>query len=147
MPFYPLFQGDQDDLPILFCRLSKKGGSKLLIEHYGWEYYGGHHHENMFTKFAIANWMKNKFNMDKRIITLSAQVLSGEISRDAALKELQAPPYDPRQMDLDLQFTLKKLGLQRSEFDEYWNRPNKSFLDYPSQHRAIQRLARFIRPF
>jgi len=70
----------------------KKIAQDFLIKDYGWEYYGGHHHENVFTKFAISYWMPRKFGIDKRLITLSAQVLSGEISREDALEEMKHPP-------------------------------------------------------
>ena len=38
--------------------------------------------------------MPKKFGIDKRIITLSAQVLTGQITRDDALEMMKHPPYD-----------------------------------------------------
>lgn len=110
----------------------KKVAQEFLKKEYSWVYYGGHHHENVFTKFAIAYWMPGKFNIDKRIITLSAQVLSGEISRDEAIEKLKNPPYDPDQMERDKEFVLKKLDLSKKEFDLIWERKNKFYWDYPS---------------
>ena len=133
--------------PFFYIDYDKKSAQKFLMERFNWEYYGGHHHENMFTKFAIAYWMPRKFGIDKRIITLSAQVISKEITRDKAIDMLNEPPYDIAQMERDKEFTIKKLGLTNEEFNRLWTGANKSFLDYPSNHPTLERIARFIKPF
>lgn len=61
------------------------------MENYEWKDYGGHHHENLFTKFAMAFWLPKKFGIDKRKINLSAQVLSHAITREEAIKKLNEP--------------------------------------------------------
>jgi len=134
---YPFFYFDYD----------KQSAQKFLIERYDWQYYGGHHHENAFTKFAIAYWMPKKFGMDKRIITLSAQVVSKMVSRDKALEMLAAPPYDPEQMERDREYTIKKLGLSQVQFEQIWNAPNHGFEDYPSNHVILEKIAYLIKPF
>ena len=95
--------------PFYYIDYQKKEAQKFLEENCNWEYYGGHHHENVFTKFTIAYWLTKKFNIDKRKITYSAQILSGEITRDYALKQPQKPPYDPKQMQSDKNYVIKKL--------------------------------------
>ncbi len=133
--------------PFFFLDYQKKKAQELLIDKYDWEYYGGHHHENMFTKFAIAYWMPKKFNMDKRLITLSAQVMSGEISREKALSLIKNVPYDEAQMELDRDYTIKKLGMSKDEFEEYWQRDNKMITDYPSSKAFLERVAKIVKPF
>jgi len=117
--------------PFFFINYNKQDAQKLLIEKYGWQNYGGHHHENLFTKFAIAYWMIRKFGIDKRIITLSAQVVSGVISREEALSHIDQPPYDPIQIERDKFYTIKKLGLSDAEFDVIWKGQEHSIYDYP----------------
>jgi len=133
--------------PYFYLDYKKKNAKKLLEQLYNWEYYGGHHHENLFTKFAIAYWMPKKFKIDKRLITLSAQVLSGEISREAAIEQIKSSPYDAQQMELDKKYTIKKLGLDEFEFQDLWSRPNKHFSDYPSHLPMIDKYAKMIKPF
>ncbi len=133
--------------PFFFLDYQKKSAQELLIEKYDWEYYGGHHHENMFTKFAIACWMPRKFNIDKRLITLSAQVMSGEILRSTALEMIRKSPYDERQMELDKEYTIKKLGLSKEQFEKYWQQDNKMFTDYPSSKDFLEKVAKIIKPF
>lgn len=132
--------------PYYYFEYNKKDAQKFLEEKYNWQYYGGHHHENAFTKFAIAYWMKRKFNIDKRLITLSAQVLSGEIRREVALEMIKDYPYDSEQMEKDKEYTIKKLGLTTEEFQEIWNSENKNIYDYPSHKRFTENFGKGLLP-
>ncbi|KAA0210407.1 MAG: N-acetyl sugar amidotransferase [Ignavibacteriaceae bacterium] len=132
--------------PFFYLDYKKSEAQKLLIEKYNWKYYGGHHHENAFTKFAIAYWMPQKFGMDKRIITFSAQILSGDLTREKALKLIKESPYDLKQMENDKLFTIKKLDMTPEEFSIYWNSENKSFHDYPSYSNLIEKLYWVTKP-
>lgn len=128
--------------PYYYIDYSKKEAQQLLTKEYGWEYYGGHHHENIFTRFAIAYWLPKKFNIDKRKITLSAQILSGEITRDEALESLKCPPYGDEDLDYNIEYVTKKLGITREQFEEYFHRPNKYFYDYPSYFKLYEKYAK-----
>ncbi|MCZ6594909.1 MAG: N-acetyl sugar amidotransferase [Bacteroidetes bacterium] len=132
--------------PFYYLDYQKKSAQQLLQDEYDWHYYGGHHHENIFTKFAICYWLRKKFNIDKRKITFSAQILTGEISRKDALQELQLPPYDPDQMERDKDFTLKKLDLTEAEFQTIMRRENKYFYAYPSHYPLIQKFIKTAKP-
>ena len=132
--------------PFFFLNYKKSDAQEFLIDKYNWEYYGGHHHENTFTKYAIAYWMTKKHNIDKRLITLSAQIMSGEITRVDALDQISKPPYDLHKIEQEKIYIIKKLGLSNEEYEEIWNRPNKSFKDYPSYFQRIVRIAKIIKP-
>ena len=133
--------------PFYFLNYNKKDAQNILINNYDWKYYGGHHHENLFTKFAISFWMYKKFNIDKRIITLSAQVVSKQINRGAALESLKNAPYDVDTIDADIQVVLKKLGMSSSEFKKIWDKKNKSFKDYPSYYYLFIKNKKIISKF
>lgn len=140
--------------PYYYLDYQKKNAQKFLTDNFGWEYYGGHHHENLFTKFTIAYWLPQKFGIDKRIITLSAQILSGEISRDEALSLIKDDLYTSDQLKIDKEFVLKKLDLTSDEFDKFWNAPNKYYFDYPSYmplikkyHKLFSNLISKVLPF
>jgi hypothetical protein len=124
--------------PFYFIDYHKKSAQKFLKEAFNWEYYGGHHHENIFTKFNLSYWLPKKFGIDKRKITLSAQVLSGEISRQQALDILQTPPCDPEQMERDKTYVLKKLSISQNEFEKLMNSKNKLFMEYPSYYPLME---------
>jgi N-acetyl sugar amidotransferase len=133
--------------PFFFVNYNKQDAQKMLIETYDWEYYGGHHHENLFTKFVISYWLYEKFGIDKRIITLSAQVMSGKISREDALAELKKIPYNKETIESEKTFVLKKLGLTNDDFEKIWNGENKTYHDYPSDHELILKIAKLVKPF
>jgi hypothetical protein len=144
--FYLFFNGIQIIKPYYYLDYAKKKAQQFLIKNYDWEYYGGHHHENVFTKFAITYWMYKKFDIDKRKITLSAQVLSGEITRQEALRIIEKHPYEQQEMELHKDYVIKKLGLSHKEFEQIWKLNNKSIDDYPSYLNLINRLAIVIKP-
>ena len=133
--------------PFYHIEYQKKTAQEYLIRNYNWKYYGGHHHENLFTKFSIAHWMFNKFNIDKRIITFSAQIISGEMTRDEAITELQNLPFDEKQMKRDINTVIKKLGLSFDEFKIIWNCPNKTFHEYPSHYNLIMNNRKAIKKY
>ncbi|PWG05475.1 N-acetyl sugar amidotransferase [Polaribacter aquimarinus] len=132
--------------PFFFIDYNKEDAKKMLIEKYDWEYYGGHHYENIFTKFAISFWLYEKFNIDKRIITLSAQVMSNIISREDAINQLKKKPYNIGEIDDMKNYLIKKLGFTEQEFELCIKKENKSFLDYPSSYGLVLRIAKFVKP-
>jgi N-acetyl sugar amidotransferase len=132
--------------PFNYIDYQKKDAQKILKKLYGWEYYGGHHYENLFTKFTISYWLPEKFGIDKRIITLSAQIISGEISRREGLELITRNKYDTYKIEEEKKYILKKLAFSDDEFQKIWDSPNKSFLDYPSNYSIIKRFAKIIIP-
>ena len=137
----------KDYRPFNHIEYEKKPAQEFLKKEYSWEYYGGHHHENVFTKFAIGYWMPKKFGMDKRIITLSAQVLTGQITREYALEKMKYPPYDEDNMERDKEFVIKKLDLSKDEFEHIWNQENKYYWDYPSYMPLFQKHFKLSKTF
>ena len=137
----------KDYRPFNHIEYEKKPAQDFLMKEYGWEYYGGHHHENVFTRFAISYWMPKKFGIDKRIITLSAQVITGQITREQALEKMKYPPYDEDQMERDKEYVIKKLDLSSEEFDSIWNQENKHYWDYPSYMPLFQKYFKLSKSF
>ena len=90
--------------------------------------------------------MYEKFGIDKRIITYSAQILNGKISREDALNIVSMPPYNLISIETETDFVLKKLDLKRAEFESIWASPNRSIKDYPSYYPFINKFARALAP-
>lgn len=57
----------------------------------GWKDYGGKHNENIYTAFVGNYLLPKKFNIDKRITYLSAQIREGYISKEYAKEILEKP--------------------------------------------------------
>lgn len=144
--YYGYVKGINMIRPFYYIEYIKKDAQQLLMDKYGWQYYGGHHHENVFTKFAIAYWLPKKFGIDKRKITYSAQIMSGQIDRAAAIEELSKTPYDPDQMDKDKDYVLKKLDLSAEEFKQLWESKNASIFTYPSYFNFMHRFMKLVFP-
>lgn len=129
----------KDYRPFNHIEYEKQSAQYFLEREYGWKYYGGHHHENVFTRFAIGYWMPKKFGIDKRIITLSAQILTGQISRINALEMVKNPAYDKDDMERDKEYIIKKLDFSSKQFDDIWKADNKHYWDYPSYMPLFQK--------
>lgn len=129
-----------------FLPYNKKQAQAFLKNNYGWQYYGEHHHENLFTKFAIGYWQYCKFKIDKRKITYSAQVLSGEITREEALKKVEKPPYSDDALAKDKSYILNKLQFSDNQFEKIWNSPNKAYTDYPSYYNYFKKFHKYLWP-
>ncbi len=123
----------------------KDRARELLERELEWQYYGGHHYESIYTRFAYSYILPKKFGIDKRIITHSALVRSGEISREEGLKKLQEEPYTKDKLDEDLEYVTKKLNLTHEEFLHIMALPPKTFHDYPSYYPIFQKLLPLVR--
>lgn len=71
-----------------------------MIQFCNWKPYGGKHAENIYTEFVGAYLLPQKFNIDKRIVYVSALVRSGRITKNEGREKLGAAPF----------FNLDKLG-------------------------------------
>ena len=110
----------------------KAAAKELLTERFGWVDYGGKHYESVYTRFYQGWILPQRFGYDKRRMHLSTLIMSGKMTRDAALAELEQPPYDPAHAADDRIFVAKKLGVSVAEFDDLMRRPKHTYSDYPN---------------
>jgi N-acetyl sugar amidotransferase len=96
----------------------------LLQKEFGYKPYPFKHYESVFTRFYQGYILPRKFGYDILRVYLATLVMSGQISREEALKKLSEPAYpDPRQEEQDRIFVMKKLGFTPKSFDEYIRTP------------------------
>ena len=146
MVYYGFINKIKDVRPFYYLEYNKQEAKKLLETEFGWEDYGGHHHENLFTKFSMAYWLPNKYGIDKRKINLSAQVLSNAISRDEALLQISEPFAPSNELDDLREYIIKKLDFTHAEFDYIVKSTNKSTFEYPSNYQLIFGLVKHFSP-
>lgn len=115
----------------------KEKAKKYLIEKLGWRDYGGKHHESIYTKFFQAYILPTKFGFVKKRAHLSSLILAGQMTREAALKELEKPLYDEDELQEHLIYVPKKLGLTKEEFEEIMNTPPRKYEDFSPQFPKI----------
>ena len=132
-------------VPILnYVPYIKSEAKQLLIDELGWRDYGGKHYESIYTRFFHAYYLPQKFGIDLRRSYLSALVVSGQITREEGLKELAQPPAPPDQIEEDVEFVVKKLGLTHEAFDQIMHASPISYTEYPNTERLWKRLSWFV---
>ena len=98
----------------------------------GYEYYGGKHHESVLCRFMQCWYLPEKFGTDKRKSHLSSLIVSGQLTREAALEQLKRPEYASEEMkEADFNTLAKFLGISRQEFDAILAQPPHSHDEYP----------------
>jgi hypothetical protein len=129
--------------PYYFISYDKGSAKQYLKENLNWTDYGGHHHESLFTKYAIGIWLPNKFSIDKRKISYSAQIRSQYLERSKALDLLANPACSEEEIKLDEEYLIKKLDISYELLRKVWDSPTKGFDEYPSYYPFISRFSRF----
>ena len=129
---YPLFkkyinQGFKRIRPIWYLPYNKNEAIKELETRFDWKWYGGHHHENIYSTFVGAYLWPKKFGLDFRYIEYSALIRSGFKTQKSALKEIKKPgDYDP----LLPEKVRHRLGITQEDFLQIFNAPPKTHRDY-----------------
>ena len=118
--------------PLNMIDYNKEKAKTFLMKEIGWRDYGGKHHESIFTKFYQNYILPTKFHVDKRRAHLSTLINSGQITREEALKKLEAPLYDPKELQEDQAYVLKKLNFTPEEFAAYLKAKPVPHLNYES---------------
>ncbi|MGC6534382.1 MAG: N-acetyl sugar amidotransferase, partial [Parvibaculales bacterium] len=120
---------------------------EILQTELGWQYYGGKHHESVFTKFYQAHILPEKFGVDKRRIHLSDLIMNGEISREAALEEIDQSAYDAIELSNERNYVCKKLGFSDEEFASYLQEGAISHFNFPSYAGLAKKLVAIHKSF
>jgi len=136
--YYKFIKGIRTVYPLEYVQFDKDMARQFLMDNFGWQNYGGKHHESKITAFWQSYAMPVKYNMDYRRTTYSSQICSGQISRDEALKLLEEPPYDPVKIAEDKKYVAKKYGISVEELERYLALPPKTFMDFANQKNLIE---------
>ena len=112
---------------------TKKEAVKLLTEKYGWQEYPQKHFESRFTRFYESYWLFEKFGYDVRKVQFSSLILTGQMTREEALEQLEQLPYDKENIKHDFEFVANKLGISVQELQACFDAPNKTYKDYKNQ--------------
>jgi N-acetyl sugar amidotransferase len=124
---------------------NKAAAKAQLINELGWRDYGGKHFESIFTRFYQGYILPRKFGADKRRAHLSSLILSGQITRDEALRQLQQPTYDEALQQQDKAYIAKKLGFAIDEFEALLTQPNRTHEEFGTDLVERQRYFTAIR--
>jgi len=134
---FKVVHGIRTVYPLNFIPYDKAEARKVLEQKYGWKYYGSKHGESRFTRFIQNYYLYVKHGIDYRRATMSSEILLSVISRDEALEILKTSPYSQEDIDVELEYTSKKLGVVQEEFREIIAAPPKWFFDFPNNARSL----------
>lgn len=130
--------------PILnYVEYNKAAAMTLIEEKLDWINYGGKHYESIYTRFFQSYILPRKFKIDKRRAHLSTLINSDQITRHQALVELEEPIFDPKRLEEDKEYVIKKLGITDKEFEDLMNLPAKTFMDYRNIYALFERLKKY----
>ena len=118
--------------PLNLIDYDKNEAIRYLEQKCGWRYYGGKHYESRWTRFFQAYYLPYKFGYDKRKAHLSSLILSGQLNREEALKELAKPLYDETLLKEDLEFVAKKLGISTNELTDLIEAKPSHYTEFPN---------------
>jgi len=125
-----------------YLEYNKSDALEALQRDYGYKPYPYKHYESIFTRFYQGYILPHKFGVDKRRTHLSTLIVSEQMTRGDALKDLENIPYVSRQMlEEDQQYFLKKMGWKPEQLKEYLSRPEKPHTAYASEREFYGRLA------
>jgi N-acetyl sugar amidotransferase len=110
-----------------YFHYDKKEAKKFLIDQYKWEDYGGHHYENIYSKWGFGWYTYHKFGFDKRKVSLSGPIRMGKMERCEALNVTAYPPDVNEEITA---FVMKKLDITKEEFKEIMEQECRSYKDF-----------------
>jgi len=146
--WYAILRRIQWSLLLDLMAYNKYDAMDVLQREYGFKPYPYKHYESVFTRFYQGYLLPQKFGVDKRRLHLSTLIISGQIDRDTALRDLAGIPY-PNEEDLeaDIQYFLKKMGWRPEQLADYIDRPPVPHDRYPSERSRFKFLAALYRQF
>ena len=104
---------------------------------YVWKPYPRKNFESRFTRFFEGYWLPTRFGFDVRRVQFSSLILTGQMTRNDALIELEKPPYDADTIAHDFEYIATKLGISADELCSYHKMPLKFYWDYSNQKRVM----------
>ena len=135
---YKIIAGIKTILPLNYINYSYDNVEKILKEEVDWNYYGGHHHESLLTKFVVSSYLPKKFNIDRRLTSYSAMVRAGLISKSDAKKILNENPITVKE-EIDLkEYILDKLDISKDEFESIMRMRNKNFRNFKTYYNFFK---------
>jgi hypothetical protein len=130
--------------PLDWMAYDRANAEGELSARIGWRSYGGKHEESRFTAFFQSSWLPRRFGWDKRRAHMSSRILSGQISRAAAMDVLACPPCSAAAEIRLTQAIARKLEITVAELQVLMAQPLHAHAEYPS-HAWLTRLAGRVR--
>ena len=118
----PYVKGVKTVQPLNLIPLTKKQMIETLAKEYGYVAYGQKHFEDEITKFVEGFWMPKQNGRDIRMVWNSSLVMTGQMTREDALKEMEQTPLTEEEGKQIFKDIAKKLQISEAELRSYFER-------------------------
>lgn len=141
--------GIKSPRPLNFVDYNRDRAFAELEDYCGFRYYGKKHLENYLTAFLQLYWLPKKFNVDKRTSHLSSMIVSGQMTRHEALRELDKPLCDEAYIDRVKRLICDNMGISLEELESLTFAPGKQHSEYATDRKERVRalVGRFVHSF
>lgn len=118
----PYVKGVKTVTPLNLIPLTRKQMIDTLYEEYGYVSYGQKHFEDEITKFIEGYWNPKRYGQDIRMAWNSSLIMTGEMTRDEALKQMEQPPLTETEGLQMFKDVAKKLQISEEELQFYFDK-------------------------
>ena len=136
--FLRFFKGVRVHKPLNSLDYIKEKAMKELEKIYGWKPYPQKHFESRFTKFFEGYWLPSRFGYDMRRNQYSSLILTGQMTRDNAIKNLQKPIFGDEYINREMEYICSKLDINLEDLKFFHEMPKKYFWDYRNQNNIFK---------
>lgn len=112
--------------PLNLVPITRQQMIDTLGKEYGYEPYGQKHFEDLITKFLEGYWVPTKFGHDIRRAQLSSLVVTGQMTREEALKILEKKPLSDKESKELFSEVAKRLEISEEELQSFYDLPRCS---------------------
>lgn len=135
--FYQKILGMKVHHPLNLVPFMKKDAEDELERLFGWQRFQHKHHESRFTRFYEDYWLPRKFGFHKRRAHFSSLIMTGQMTREAALERIAKPEMDEHFLKQEFEYVAHKLDLTVDELQQIFDAPNKTYRDYKNKRWLI----------
>lgn len=123
--------------PLNYINYNMKNAIKELNDACGFNYYGGKHYENAFTKFVQQIWLVDKFGVDKRKSHYSSMIASDQLTREEALKMLEKPVISIEEKEKLISDLSSRIGISDDEIYNMLSIPGVQHNEYKTSRYLL----------
>ncbi|WP_460117031.1 N-acetyl sugar amidotransferase [Pseudomonas sp. S2_C03] len=135
--YYRFLLGMKVVKPLNLIPYVKQDAESLLSDLFGWKKFQHKHHESRFTRFYEDFWMPKKFGFEKRRAHFSSLIMTGQMTRDAAIARIAKPELDEQFLKSEFEYVANKLDLTVDELQAIFDGENKTCSNYKSKRFLI----------
>ncbi|MCS3607575.1 N-acetyl sugar amidotransferase [Erwinia rhapontici] len=134
---YQKIMGVKVHHPLNLVPFNKKDAEDQLESMFGWKRFKHKHHESRFTRFYEDYWLPNRFGFHKRRAHFSSLIMTGQMTREAALARIASPEMDEHFLTEEFEYVAHKLDLSTDQLQELFELPKKTYKDYKNKRWLI----------